>query len=358
MDHWIKKRFSKKFGEVRFTVSIPEKVREATNIKTTTLATLAEARAYRDKAEKLYKIYAGKKEVKTRDNFFDPRTVDSLFDFYTRTEEYRNLKPSSKRAYQLMMRTASELHIENRPKRFGLTPVSQINRTVVRHFTNAIRDEISHHRAFHTVKVMRLIWYAAIREDRLDNNPWQKHKITAPEDRSVEWKRPEVQQFIDACDKRGLHSLGTMALMCYRMCQRPGDVRQLTWENLIEDVFVFNQEKTGTHMTIPVTADVQERLAKYHPVSTGTILLAEHSGMPYDRYFYYKLAKKIIAEEKMRKELRIGDLRRSGTTLLANYGSTEDELRSVTGHKSREVLSVYVNRSAALARNALKRLPT
>lgn len=358
MDHWIKKRISRKTGQARFTIAIPEKVQAVTNYKTTTLGTLEEARAYRDKAENAYDAHARDNKVNTPDNFYDPTTVDSLFNFYTQTEEYRNLKPSSKRAYQLMMRTASELRIENINKRFGLIAVNQINRTTVRHFTNTIRDAISHHRAFHTVKVMRLIWYAAIREDRLDNNPWQKHKITAPEDRSVEWKSSEVQHFVDACDKRGLHSLGTMALMCYRMCQRPGDVRQLKWENLIEDVFVFHQEKTGTHMTIPVTTDVQKRLAKYHPEATGTILINEHNRLPYDRYVYYKLAKKIIAEEKMRKELRIGDLRRSGTTLLANHGSTEDELRSVTGHKSREVLSVYVNRSAALARNALKRLPT
>ena len=49
----------------------------------------------------------------------------------------------------------------------------------------------------------------------------------------------------------------------------------------------------------------------------------------------------------------IGDLRRTGTTRLANNHCTEDELMSVTGHKSREVVSVYVKRSKAMAQSAI-----
>ena len=43
------------------------------------------------------------------------------------------------------------------------------------------------------------------------------------------------------------------------------------------------------------------------------------------------------------------DLRRTGATKMAEAGCTEDELRSVTGHQSRDVLSIYVRPTKKLA---------
>ena len=68
---------------------------------------------------------------------------------------------------------------------------------------------------------------------------------------------------------------------------------------------------------------------------------------------YGKIARRIMRKANLPKELRIGDLRRTGTTRLADFGCTEDQIMSVTGHKSREMVSVYVKRSRDTAKDAI-----
>ena len=82
-------------------------------------------------------------------------------------------------------------------------------------------------------------------------------------------------------------------------------------------------------------------------------MICEINNKPYDRWWYAKLARRVREAAGLPKHLRIGDLRRTGTTRLANNNCTEDELMSVTGHKSREVVSVYVKRSKEMAQNAI-----
>jgi hypothetical protein len=45
----------------------------------------------------------------------------------------------------------------------------------------------------------------------------------------------------------------------------------------------------------------------------------------------------------------------SGRNLMAESGCTEDELRSVTGHQSRDVLSIYVRPTDKLAQSGISR---
>jgi len=49
------------------------------------------------------------------------------------------------------------------------------------------------------------------------------------------------------------------------------------------------------------------------------------------------------------KHLKMADLRRTGATEMAESGCTNAELRSVTGHKTMDVLSIYVRQTDKLA---------
>ena len=71
--------------------------------------------------------------------------------------------------------------------------------------------------------------------------------------REIKWTEEQVRQFIDTADAMGRSSVGTLALLCFDLCQRPGDMIKLTRQNLIGDVMVFVQEKTGTPMEVPVS---------------------------------------------------------------------------------------------------------
>jgi len=210
----------------------------------------------------------------------------------------------------------------------------------------------SQHRATHVCKVLRKIWFMGMRAGRVKNNPFQRMNLKGLEDRKVLWEPEQVEKFIQTADEMNMRSIGTMALLCYDLCQRPGDMRQLTWGNLKRDCISFTQEKTGTEVTIPCSPRLLSRLCDIKPSNVSDIehiVLCEATGKPFDRRLYSKWAARIRNHAKLPADLQIRDLRRTGATEMAESGCTEDELRSVTGHQSRDVLSIYVRPTIKLA---------
>ncbi len=53
--------------------------------------------------------------------------------------------------------------------------------------------------------------------------------------------------------------------------------------------------------------------------------------------------------------LQMRDLRRTGATEMAEAGATNAEMRSVTGHKTMDVLSIYVRTTQAQASSAVNK---
>jgi len=51
----------------------------------------------------------------------------------------------------------------------------------------------------------------------------------------------------------------------------------------------------------------------------------------------------------------MADLRRTGATEMAESGCTEDQLRAVTGHKSRVILETYVRPTRRMARAGMNK---
>jgi hypothetical protein len=56
------------------------------------------------------------------------------------------------------------------------------------------------------------------------------------------------------------------------------------------------------------------------------------------------------------KDLQFRDLPRTLATALGAAGCTDDQIRAVTGHKTRSVMSVYVRPDPTFADSAMKRL--
>jgi integrase len=54
-------------------------------------------------------------------------------------------------------------------------------------------------------------------------------------------------------------------------------------------------------------------------------------------------------------KLRLSDLRRSGALIYGMAGATDDELRSITGHLTREVVKRYIPISDEMAANAMRK---
>jgi integrase len=347
---YLKTPKKNKDGSTTYYIEVPLYIQsELPNLVSKPFYTLNDAQAYSLEVQAKFARHKSlSKRVKTLLN----GTVKGLIDHYIGSEEFHNLKDNSKRSYRMLLNNAMNLVLPGYNMSFGDMDLTRLNRGHVKDIIHLMREQKSHHQALHTIKVLRVVWSVGVRNQKVTFNPFKDPRIKSVPPREVIWTDAQVKTFIGKCDDMGLHSLGTLALMCYQMCQRPGDIRQLTWDKYHDGMFVFNQEKTGTEVLVPVAPPLQARLDKYH-TQDGVILICELNGKPYDRWWYAKLTRRVRDAAGLPKELRIGDLRRTGTTRLANNNCTEDELMSVTGHKSREVVSVYVKRSKEMARNAI-----
>ena len=135
-------------------------------------------------------------------------------------------------------------------------------------------------------------------------------------------------------------------------------MRQLTWINYHEGNFAYIQEKTKTPMGVAASPRLEERLRKYHQYDPmdlnreGCIAICETTDKPYSKDLLVKYFARVRNRAELPKHLQLRDLRRTGATEMAEAGCTEDELRAVTGHQSREILATYVRPTVKLAQSA------
>jgi len=304
-----------------------------------------------ERATTIAQAYTDHKRGLKQDISIPQDTVDHLMSFYQSTNEYRKLSDNSKRFYALMMKTASGLRLGQANVTFGQMLVRNVSPTHTDKLFEEIRSAVSEHRAVHVCKVMRKIWFVGKRHGKVQVNPFERMGLKGLEDRVVLWEPGQVEALIKTADEMGLFSIGTITLLCYHLCQRPGDMRQLRYKDFDGRVFSFIQEKTKTRVEIPASPRIAQRLVPLMETSNPDDYIApcEVTDKPYDRFLYVKYFSKVRAAAGLPTHLQLRDLRRTGATEMAEAGCTEDELRSVTGHLSRNVLSIYVRPTTKLA---------
>jgi len=326
-------------------------LRDALDIGYQRFRTREEAIAHSDRTIRQYEAHKARTGRAMR---IEEDTVAGLVQFYKSTYEWKKLTDNSQRLYETMIRTAFKLRIGSANVTFD----RMLSKNVTPNHADKLHDQLtvdySVHRAVHVVKVFRKIWYVGKRHGKVAFNPFERMGLKGLEDRVVLWSPEQVEKLIEAADRSGAGSIGTLALLCYDLCQRPSDMRKLKWSDLRDGVVRFTQEKTGTKVEIPASERLLARLAG---LDTGTdaIVICEATQRPYDRRLYGKWFARIRSIAGLPDSLQLRDLRRTGATEMAEAGCTEDELRSVTGHQSRDVLSIYVRPTVRLAASGVNK---
>ena len=354
-------------GTLSYLIQVPESVRKSTGLGTKTFNSESQASAYSIEVERRESSV-----FKQSFNSHSTETVDDLFRWYVTTQEYQTIKQNSKTHYLGLMKKASESRHCSDGSQFGDMPIVNVTRGAVRSFINHFAGEKTGHSAFHLVKTMRLIWNVALKDEDgtcgVEINPWEKQKVAKPKPRKAYWTEEQLLEFVDFADNNYRYTFGSMALFCFRLCQRPGDIRQLKWSDLRNNQvqLEFEQEKTGAECYFDLTAelrsrldwhrDVHELVKKIRPRTVSEyIFLNDKLLQPYDRYYYHE-ARKVMDQVGLPRTIRFGDFRRSGVTYLADRDVTEDQLMSVTGHTTREGLTPYLHRSRKRAKQALHKV--
>lgn len=348
---WGLKVKKRKDGSVNYLIAVPKSVEFRTGLSSKSCDTLHEARTY---SLKVQHTNASHSRNDSKKRSLIKGTVRDLVEFYKSTKEYRNLAESSILRYDIDIATSLDVILPHASVPLADLEHSSITKEHVTQFMEIIEEDISDNTSGNCVKVMRRVFSVNESKDRIKYNPWTKPSISKSPDRKILWEEEHIERFVETADDMGLHNMGTLAIMCYHMCQRPGDMRQLEWHNLKRGVFDFTQEKTGAEMQIPITDRIEERISKLDH-REGIILFHEDTGLPYDRWAY-KIANRIKKKAGLPSYLQLRDLRRTGATMYGNHYASDTELISLTGHRNRQSVKTYVRESEITARNAMGRV--
>lgn len=336
-----------------FVVNPPAYVKNTTGMQYKQFSDKAEAVAY---SLLVAEAFQDSRRGKKTPIYVDDTSVQGLINHYKTTEEWLKLKTNSKTHYRLMFRTSTEVHVGRSNKAFGEVYAKNVTSQMADSFYQSVKNQYTHHRANSSVKVMRRVWNICIRHGKVPSNPFTMMEMQQLPTRKTKWEREEVELAIKTCDAMELPNLGTFILMCYHMCQRPIDIRQMKWEHFNGQTFNFTQEKTGVELWIDASEGIQERLSKHtHRPRDGYIVTNDENGLPYDRFNYSKQLRRVREEAGLRSDITMADLRRTGATEMGESGCTEDEIMSVTGHTSRDIVSTYVRKSQKMATNAMNK---
>ena len=351
-----------KSGKVKYIVNPPDYVKQALGVEYHQF----EVNEYKKALALAYSIsdkYIEYKRKVKRNLHIQEDSVYGLVAAYKKTAQWDKLAVNSKVLYSDVLKRTLILRIGTSRNVFGDMLSRNITVAQAEELVAQIKKKTSAHAANASCTVLRKIWNVGDRLGYVKTFPFKGMGLKATADRTFVWTEEQVFKFIDTADEMGIRSIGTLALLCYDLCQRPGDMRQLTWANLgpdpanqNEQLFSFEQEKTKTWVEIPPSPRLKQRLETAQASSNwhDCILYNENTGHPYIKQHMEK-TRLIRSAAKLPKHLQLRDLRRSGATEMAEAGCTNSELRSVTGHKTMDVLAIYVRKTPKLAGAAINK---
>ena len=309
--------------------------------------------------------------INTADN-----TVMGLLSKYRETKNYREkLNPASRRDYEHYFSIACKAPMGVNTS-FGKMLINNVTADVVDRLQEYIEAHYSYNCSFTTVSRLRTAWYGTKRYGLWRVNPFERMCLARPKPRQISWDDDQFSQMVEACDKEGYKSIGTLMIICLHFAQRIGDMRSLTWEHIDFDftcpmskekkvAFKFTQSKTGKPMMLYATPLIKERLKLHSRHNTDDFVFRNDGEdakngasymKPYTPDLLRKRFLKIRRKYGFEEGLWMADFRRSAASSLADAGATESEIMSSTGHASEDVLRrVYLLRSATQAESGAKK---
>lgn len=265
--------------------------------------------------------------------------LPNLYEWFQETREWRKLKPNSRKMYRQMMKHTLE-------KFPIMDKVHRITTKVVDEWYDEMVAAGQTHKAVSIMKVNRRIWNVAKRKGHVTFNPFEKMNLDGLESRKVIWTRNQVDAIVHALNKKGYYDTAMLIRLCYDLAQRPGDIIRLTTSNMnvADQTVTLQQEKTGAIVTIPVPDDTWAYM-----MVADTFFVHQSSIRVHNRNFAE------VRKELDLEHLQIRDLRRTALTEIMEAGATDAEGQSISGHKNRDMLSVYAPPTTKMAQSAMKK---
>ena len=281
------------------------------------------------------------------------KTVKHLVDKYYNSNDFKMLRSRTKKDYQYFL----SVMVAD----FGSVNFCELTSKQAKHaYERWVERGIS--LANHVCTVSSILFRYAIEMEYTHVNPFANIRRKTPPQRKVVWTEDDVRRFLDtAYSDFQWRSIGLIVHMAYEWCQRLGDMRLLTWDNIDLEAkkLYLEQSKRRAEVTLPIQDDLLEMLTQQeqdfgfqqYVVPRTTPVQGEYH--PYSMERLSKAGRAVMREAGLSEELRLMDLRRTGTTQMVEAGVSMGQIMSVTGHSNPQSVKPYMKNTYESANNAL-----
>jgi hypothetical protein len=268
---------------------------------------------------------------------------------FQRDDDFKRLAPRSQADYLRCIKPALDWA--------GDQPIGDLTRRFIKAWYRQQRDMRGEANSRNAMAALRRLLSYAVSEDHIPDNPAMKLRVTAPASRDRVWTLDERDRFVAAAKAHGRPSMAAAVVLGWCLGQRPADLRTLAWTAWDGRTVALRQAKTGALVRVPALPDLRTLLDDLPRTSTQ-IVVSETTKRPYQESAFQHLFAEIRTKAGLPADLQFRDLRRTLATALGAAGCTDDQIRAITGHKTRNVVAVYVRPDNAFAEGAIDRLRT
>jgi len=285
--------------------------------------------------------------------------IKNLIDDYYKSFDFKELRDGTKEQYKYFLQVVMDTNVEN--KNLGSRNIEKISTRMAKLAYNEwCQRGIS--MANFLLSTTRIVYNYAIHMEICNTNPFSAVKKRVTKRRKVVWSKEQVKKFLDtAYSNFGTRNVGLIAQMAYEWCQRLGDMRLLTWDNIdfsTQRVYI-EQSKRRAEVFLPISDELFEMLKQqqadfgFQKYVAPSTLSKRGKYNPYSLTNLPKAARRVIMEANLPNTLRLSDLRRTGTTEMVEAGVSIGNIMAVTGHANPQSVKPYMKNTFASADYAL-----
>ena len=282
-----------------------------------------------------------------------------LVDDYYSSYDYRNLRDETKAHYKYLLYVMLNTTVEGSP--LCQHDYTNLPTRVAKVAYNEWCEK-GLHMANHLLSAARIVFNHGLRMELCLTNPFANVRKRPVDRRKTVWGRGDVQKFLDAAySDFSTRNVGLIAHMAYEWCQRLGDMRLLEWDaiNFDTQTVYIKQSKRKAEVHLPIEDDLFAMLMQQNKDFGFQQYVAPRpkprNGMfiPYSLQKLPLYARKIMNDAGLSPELRLSDLRRTGTTEMVEAGVGMAQIMSVTGHSNPSSVKPYLKNTLSSANSAL-----
>ena len=285
--------------------------------------------------------------------------LTKLVDDYYSSYDYRNLRDETKAHYKYLLNVMLNTTVEGSP--LCQHDYTNLPTRVAKVAYNEWCEK-GLHMANHLLSAARIVFNHGLRMELCLINPFANVRKRPVDRRKTVWGRGDVQKFLDAAySDFSTRNVGLIAHMEYEWCQRLGDMRLLEWNaiNFDTQTVYIKQSKRKAEVHLPIEDDLFAMLMQQNKDFGFQEYVAPRpkprNGMfiPYSLQKLPLYARKIMNDAGLSPELRLSDLRRTGTTEMVEAGVGMAQIMSVTGHSNPSSVKPYLKNTLSSANSAL-----